>query len=99
MNGTNKVFIIIFCFVISPLSFIGSLVLKETLSDKAIVSEDYTEQLNWFQENEEISENIITGLNIVAEVFLFVAIILLISMSQGGRSSDDAGIGRRLQSS
>lgn len=93
MGGSSKVSLMVFFQILSPLSIVLGLIVNGLSSEESILT---TESLNWFQENQEISGNLSTGLFIVGGVFAVIAILFSISVAQGSLGSDDDRISKSL---
>ena len=90
MSLKNRVITIIFFVILSPIiAIIGLLISSIIDPESTLLPEDIKRGLNWFSQNIELSKNIISGLYILAAVFVLIALYNIVATAFDRGSDED----------
>ena len=93
MKVLYKVYFLIFCQIVAPALVVGGFIINAVILDVSALPVGFKEDMNWFQENPELSDKIVLGSFITAGILAVSAIITAFSIAQSKKGGEDTGIG------
>lgn len=89
MRTSDKIFILLFCIVLSPILALFATAVDSRIYKPLSVSNSLNQDLSWFSQNPSISIAIVTICYVSAGILLLLAIVALISIATDHKSSND----------
>ena len=93
MKPIYRLYTLIFCQIAAPALVVGGFIINAIVEDVASLPKGFKQELNWFQENPDTSEMMVTMMFVVGGILAVVAVITAISIVASKKGTDDAKLG------